>query len=267
MIRKRSFLELALLVSKTLPLFNHVRKDHPMNIEQFQTMLAEKGISLSRQQLDQFETYYQTLVEWNEKMNLTAITEKNEVYLKHFYDSISAAFYFDFQKPLRICDVGAGAGFPSIPLKIVFPHLDVTIVDSLNKRITFLDHLAEVLQLKNVQFIHDRAESFGQKKEHRESYDIVTARAVARMSVLSELCLPLVKLGGTFIAMKAANANEELEAAKKAISVLGGSLQNVHSFHLPFEESERNILIIKKEKQTPKKYPRKPGTPNKTPIE
>ncbi|EIJ80152.1 16S rRNA methyltransferase GidB [Bacillus methanolicus PB1] len=238
-----------------------------MNIEQFQTMLAEKRISLSQQQLDQYETYYLTLVEWNEKMNLTAITEKNEVYLKHFYDSISAAFYFDFEKPLRVCDVGAGAGFPSIPLKIAFPDLHVTIVDSLNKRITFLEHLGEVLQLKNVQFIHDRAETFGQKKEHRESYDVVTARAVAKMSVLSELCLPLVKLSGTFIAMKGASANEELEAAKKAISVLGGSLQSVHSFRLPLEESERNILIIKKEKQTPKKYPRKPGTPNKTPIE
>ncbi|MDE3840478.1 16S rRNA (guanine(527)-N(7))-methyltransferase RsmG [Bacillus methanolicus] len=238
-----------------------------MNIEQFQTMLSGKGIFLSRQQLDQYETYYQTLVEWNEKMNLTAITEKNEVYLKHFYDSISAAFYFDFQKPLRVCDVGAGAGFPSIPLKIAFPDLHVTIVDSLNKRITFLEHLGKVLQLKNVQFIHDRAETFGQKKEHRESYDVVTARAVAKMSVLSELCLPLAKTGGTFIAMKGASANEELEAAKKAISVLGGNLQSVHSFRLPLEESERNILIIKKEKQTPKKYPRKPGTPNKIPIE
>ncbi|AIE61695.1 16S rRNA (guanine(527)-N(7))-methyltransferase RsmG [Bacillus methanolicus] len=238
-----------------------------MNIEQFQTMLSGKGISLSQQQLDQYETYYQTLVEWNEKMNLTAITEKNEVYLKHFYDSITAAFYFDFQQPLRVCDVGAGAGFPSIPLKIAFPDLHITIVDSLNKRITFLEHLGKVLQLKNVQFIHDRAETFGQKKEHRESYDVVTARAVAKMSVLSELCLPLVKLSGTFIAMKAASANEELEAAKKAISVLGGSLQSVHSFRLPLEESERNILIIKKEKKTPKKYPRKPGTPNKTPIE
>lgn len=135
-----------------------------MNIEQFQTMLSGKGISLSQQQLDQYETYYQTLVEWNEKMNLTAITEKNEVYLKHFYDSITAAFYFDFQQPLRVCDVGAGAGFPSIPLKIAFPDLHITIVDSLNKRITFLEHLGKVLQLKNVQFIHDRAETFGQKR-------------------------------------------------------------------------------------------------------
>lgn len=238
-----------------------------MNIEQFIEMLGAKGISLSPQQLQQYETYYSTLVEWNEKMNLTAITDKPEVYLKHFYDSITAAFYFDFKEPIHICDVGAGAGFPSLPIKIAFPELHVTIVDSLNKRISFLEHLSNQLGLKNVQFIHDRAETFGQKKEHREAYDVVTARAVARLSVLSELCLPLVKVGGTFVAMKGASAKEELEAGKKAIAVLGGKLNQSYSFTLPQEESERNILIIKKEKTTPKKYPRKPGTPNKTPIE
>lgn len=238
-----------------------------MNIEQFIEMLGAKGISLSPQQLQQYETYYSTLVEWNEKMNLTAITDKPEVYLKHFYDSITAAFYFDFKKPIHICDVGAGAGFPSLPIKIAFPELHVTIVDSLNKRISFLEHLSNQLGLKNVQFIHDRAETFGQKKEHREAYDVVTARAVARLSVLSELCLPLVKVGGTFVAMKGASAKDELEAGKKAIAVLGGKLNQSFSFTLPQEESERNILIIKKEKSTPKKYPRKPGTPNKTPIE
>ncbi|RSK52131.1 16S rRNA (guanine(527)-N(7))-methyltransferase RsmG [Bacillus canaveralius] len=238
-----------------------------MNTDQFQKMLAEKGVNLSQDQLDQYEKYYQVLVEWNEKMNLTAITDKQEVYLKHFFDSISASFYMDFNEPLKICDVGAGAGFPSIPIKIVFPHLNVTIVDSLNKRITFLEHLAEMLNLADVRFIHDRAETFGQNSKHREAYDIVMARAVARLSVLSELCLPLVKVGGTFIAMKAASANDELEAGQKALDILGGKLKEVHSFMLPVEGSERNILIISKEKQTPKKYPRKPGTPNKTPIE
>ena len=223
----------------------------------------KREFTLTEKQLEQFEMYYQTLVEWNEKMNLTAITDKDEVYLKHFYDSISAAFYFDFTKPVNICDVGAGAGFPSIPLKIVFPHLEVTIVDSLNKRISFLNHLANVLKLENVHFIHDRAETFGVNPKHRESYDIVTARAVARMSVLSELCLPLVKVGGHFIAMKAAHANEELAAGKKAITTLGGKLEEKYTFTLPMEESERNIVVIKKEKQTPKKYPRKPGTPGK----
>ena len=238
-----------------------------MNIEQFQSSLQEKGISLNNKQLDQFETYFSTLVEWNEKMNLTAITEKAEVYLKHFYDSITASFYFDFSKPFHLCDVGAGAGFPSIPLKIVYPHIEVTIVDSLNKRISFLNHLATVLQLENVHFVHDRAETFGVNPAYRESFDVVTARAVARMSVLSEFCLPLAKVGGHFIAMKALHANDELEMGQKAITTLGGKVEKVHTFTLPMEDSERNILIIKKEKQTPKKYPRKPGTPGKSPIE
>jgi 16S rRNA (guanine527-N7)-methyltransferase len=238
-----------------------------MKIEQFVALLAEKGINLTPGKLEQFEIYYQTLVEWNEKMNLTAITDKEEVYLKHFYDSISAAFYFDFTSPIQLCDVGAGAGFPSIPLKIVFPSIEVTIVDSLNKRISFLNHLANQLKLNQVHFIHDRAETFGVNPAYREKFDVVTARAVARMSVLSELCLPLVKQGGAFIAMKAAHAKEELETGKKAITLLGGAVENTFTFTLPVEESERNIIVIKKTKGTPKKYPRKPGTPNKMPIE
>lgn len=238
-----------------------------MRTEDFQGMLLEKGIALSSEQMSQFETYFHTLVEWNEKMNLTAITERPEVYLKHFYDSISAAIYFDFSGSIHICDVGAGAGFPSIPIKIAFPNLQITIVDSLNKRITFLEHLAKELKLEHVQFIHDRAETFGQNPAYREKYDVVTARAVARLSVLSELCIPLVKVGGTFIAMKAANATDEIEIGKKAIFTFGGKIESVHSFSLPIEESERNIVIIKKEKPTPRKYPRKPGVPNKTPIE
>ncbi|WP_175989825.1 16S rRNA (guanine(527)-N(7))-methyltransferase RsmG [Bacillus sp. Marseille-Q1617] len=238
-----------------------------MNVDQFQSMLEEKGISLSPGQLDQFERYFEILVEWNEKMNLTAITDKEEVYLKHFYDSISAAFFIDFTDVKTICDVGAGAGFPSIPLKICFPHLHITIVDSLNKRISFLNHLSKELGLENTHFYHDRAETFGKKNEHRESYDIVTARAVARMSVLSELCLPLVKKGGLFVAMKASNASEELNTGKKAIATLGGQTEKVFSFVLPEEESERNIVKINKVKETPNKYPRKPGTPNKLPLE
>lgn len=239
-----------------------------MKTEDFIQMLSDKGITLSDHQIKQFELYFETLVEWNEKMNLTAITEKSDVYLKHFYDSITAGFYYNgFHDAVHVCDVGAGAGFPSIPLKIVFPDLKVTIVDSLKKRIHFLEHLASQLELKEVNFIHDRAETFGQNKAFRESFDIVTARAVARLSVLSELCLPLAKVGGTFVAMKAASAKEEIEAGKKAVSLLGGKIQTTHSFLLPVEESERNIIIIEKEKPTPKKYPRKPGTPNKEPIE
>jgi 16S rRNA (guanine527-N7)-methyltransferase len=238
-----------------------------MNVDQFQEKLKEKGIILTSFQLQQFERYYEMLVDWNKRMNLTAITDKEEVYLKHFYDSISAAFYYDFREELALCDVGAGAGFPSIPLKIVFPSLKIDIVDSLKKRITFLEELAKTLNLDHVSFYHDRAESFGQKQEHREHYDVVTARAVARMSVLSELCLPLVKEKGAFLAMKAAHAQEELKAAEKAISTLGGKVKKIGSFRLPYEQSERNILWIEKVKPTPKKYPRKPGVPNKQPLE
>ncbi len=238
-----------------------------MNINEFQAGLEEKGISLSSEQLAQFEKYHELLVEWNEKMNLTAITDKEEVYLKHFYDSISAAFYVDFNSITSLCDVGAGAGFPSIPIKICFPHLHVSIVDSLNKRITFLNHLSDQLGLENTHFHHDRAETFGKNKDHRESYDMVTARAVARMSVLSELCLPLVKKGGYFVAMKAASVNDEMDKAKKAITTLGGKTEQVDSFLLPEENSERTIVQIKKVKDTPNKYPRKPGTPNKLPLE
>lgn len=238
-----------------------------MNPEQFVTALQAKGIELNDWQREQFSTYFQTLVEWNEKINLTALTEQEDVYLKHFYDSIAAAFYFDFDKTLHLCDVGAGAGFPSIPLKICFPQLNVTIVDSLQKRIGFLNHLATKLELKNVTFYHDRAETFGKNKAFRGTFDVVTARAVARMSVLSELCLPLAKNNGVFIAMKGAQADEELTKAKAAITLLGGKVDQTHTFTLPQEESERSIVIIKKIKGTPNKYPRKAGTPNKLPIE
>ncbi|MFD2209451.1 16S rRNA (guanine(527)-N(7))-methyltransferase RsmG [Virgibacillus halophilus] len=233
---------------------------------QFADQLYEKGITLNKEQLEQFAAYYRILVEWNEKMNLTAITAVEEVYLKHFYDSITAALYADFSRPARICDVGAGAGFPSIPLKICFPELQVTIVDSLKKRIGFLNHLSMELGLSGVAFYHDRAENFGKKADFREKFDIVTARAVARMSVLSELCLPLCKKGGIFIAMKGAQANEELQEGKTAIEVCGGEIQDVHHFHLPNENSERSIMLIEKKRKTPKKYPRKAGTPNKDPI-
>nr|WP_244966928.1 16S rRNA (guanine(527)-N(7))-methyltransferase RsmG [Listeria grandensis] len=227
----------------------------------------QKGIELSDEQMVQFDTYFKMLVEWNEKMNLTAITDRDEVYLKHFYDSISATFYVDFQKVGTVCDVGAGAGFPSIPIKICFPHLDVTIVDSLQKRITFLDALATELKLDNIHFHHARAEEFGQNKAFRGSFDLVTARAVARMSVLTELCLPLVKKGGFFLAMKAMQAEQELKIGAKAIATLGGKVKDHYAFSLPIEESERHLYLIEKVKETPNKYPRKAGTPNKQPIE
>ncbi|QTQ08104.1 16S rRNA (guanine(527)-N(7))-methyltransferase RsmG [Macrococcoides canis] len=236
-----------------------------MNETKFLQHLKEKGFELTDEQQKQFAIYYETLVEWNEKINLTAVTEKEDVYLKHFFDSITPSFYFDFDKVKSICDVGAGAGFPSIPLKILYPHLELTIVDSLNKRINFLNHLSAELNLTNCRFVHDRAETFG-KGEYRESFDVVTARAVARLSVLSELCLPLVKKGGHFIALKGAQGEIEVEEGLFAISILGGAVVENHPLTLPEEESMRYILDIEKKRQTPKKYPRKPGTPNKEPL-
>lgn len=236
-----------------------------MGVEWLTKQLSTHGIELSEQQQQQFQTYYQMLVEWNEKMNLTSITEEHEVYLKHFYDSIAPSFYADFSQPMSLCDVGAGAGFPSIPLKIIFPNLKVTIVDSLNKRIQFLNQLADALGLQDVSFVHDRAETFG-KGVYRESYDIVTARAVARLSVLSELCIPLVKKGGQFIALKSAKGDEELEEAAFGIGVFGGKVIDTISYELPEDAGDRQMMIIEKRSQTPKKYPRKPGTPNKSPL-
>ncbi|MDX8045461.1 16S rRNA (guanine(527)-N(7))-methyltransferase RsmG [Gracilibacillus sp. S3-1-1] len=237
-----------------------------MSVASFQDQLKEQGIELTERQVEQFEIYFHTLVEWNEKMNLTAITDKEEVYRKHFYDSVTAAFYFDFTNEIHVCDVGAGAGFPSIPLKILFPNIHVTIVDSLNKRISFLNHLATELGLEGVSFYHDRAELFGKNEKFRHEFDVVMARAVARTSVLAELCLPLVRTDGTFIAMKGANAQEELANAENAIELLGGKLQRVEHFSLPNNDGERNIVIIDKKRKTPKKYPRKPGVPNKNPL-
>lgn len=241
-----------------------------MTPEEFKAALAQKGIELSPKQLEQFEIYYEFLVATNENVNLTAITAKDEVYLKHFYDSLLPALEIkDLQKEAwTLCDVGAGAGFPSLPLKIVFPQLKVTIVDSLNKRIKFLNDLAAKLELEDVSFYHARAEEFASKKStFRESFDIVTARAVARLSVLSEFCLPLTKVGGRFIALKAQKAAEELADGRYAIKTLGGKLQADIKTTLPKSEEKRHLLVIAKVKETPKKYPRKPGTPAKQPLE
>ncbi|WJP97802.1 16S rRNA (guanine(527)-N(7))-methyltransferase RsmG [Macrococcus bovicus] len=236
-----------------------------MNEEQFIAALRAQGFELTEKQLKQFAIYYENLVEWNEKINLTAVTEKEEVYLKHFFDSLTPSFYFDFKEIETLCDVGAGAGFPSIPLKILFPHIKLTIVDSLNKRINFLNHLAAELNLEQVQFIHDRAETFG-RSEKRETYDVVTARAVARLSVLSELCLPLVRKGGHFLALKGAQGEIEIEEGLFAVNILGGEIVANHQFTLPMEESTRYIVDIEKRRQTAKKYPRKAGTPAKEPL-
>ncbi|MGX6971453.1 16S rRNA (guanine(527)-N(7))-methyltransferase RsmG [Vagococcus bubulae] len=238
-----------------------------MTPEEFKKSLEKQGIVLSDKQMNQFELYFKRLVEWNEKINLTAIVDKKEVYLKHFYDSLTLAFERDMTKEgLRLCDVGSGAGFPSIPLKIVFPNMTISIVDSLNKRIKFLTELTTELGLDKVNLYHSRAEDFGQNKLYRESFDVVTARAVARLNVLAELCLPLVKQGGQFLAMKAAKSEEELLEAKKAIALLGGKVVAEREVSLPITYDERFIIEIDKKKQTPNKYPRKAGLPNKKPL-
>lgn len=234
-----------------------------MNIETFIEALKQHNISLTEKQLNQLDTYFHMLVEWNEKMNLTNITEKEDVYLKHFYDSITLAFYHSLDSQ-HICDIGAGAGFPSIPLKIVFPNLKVTIVDSLNKRITFLNALFEALELDQVEAVSARAEEYCEN--HRESFDIVTARAVARFEILDELCLPLVKLGGYFIALKGASGQEEFDVAKSGIQKLGGKLESMHAFTLPNHDDQRMNFYIKKVKQTPNKYPRAFAKIKKSPL-
>ncbi|MCM2676447.1 16S rRNA (guanine(527)-N(7))-methyltransferase RsmG [Alkalicoccobacillus plakortidis] len=237
-----------------------------MNKSEFVLSLSKKGIDLSEHQQWQFERYFELLVEWNQKMNLTALTSESDVYLKHFYDSISAGFYYSFTEQKRVLDVGAGAGFPSLPIKIVFPEIHVTIIDSLKKRIGFLEHLSAELGLKGVSFHHNRAEIAGQDGAYRERFDVVTARAVARLSVLSELCLPFAKTGGDFLAMKGAGAEQELQDANQAIKTLGGTVGETYSFTLPEEESERTIYLLHKTRSTPKKYPRKAGVPAKQPL-
>lgn len=240
-----------------------------MNPEQFQQTLADHGINLTAYQMRQFADYYHLLVATNRQVNLTRITEENDVYLKHFYDSLTGAFAAPRLQtvPLHLCDIGAGAGFPSLPLKIVFPQLKVTIVDSLNKRINFLKELVNKLGLTDVTLIHDRAETFSAKQSiHREQYDVVTARAVARLSVLSELCLPAAKVGGELVAYKASAADDELAAAKGAIVKLGGQVQKEVALTLPGTDEQRKIVIIDKVAATPKKYPRRPGVPNKKPL-
>lgn len=224
------------------------------------------GISLSEKQISQFMTYYDLLIEWNSFMNLTAITEFDEVIDKHFIDSLAICEHVDFKNGDSLIDIGTGAGFPGIPLKIVFPELRITLLDSLNKRIKFLDTVIESLGLENVETIHGRAEDFAKQQSYREKYDFVISRAVANLATLSELCIPFAKEDKYFVSYKAEKCNEELEEAKKAISILGGKVEKQIEYKLPDTDMNRNLLLIKKVKSTPKKYPRKAGTPAKEPI-
>jgi len=244
------------------------------DINKLNEYAKELNIELSDLQLDQFQKYYELLIEWNEKINLTAITEFDDVLIKHFIDSISIVKADNEEIVERIIsgdevsliDIGCGAGFPSLPLKIAFPNLKVTMLDSLNKRIKFLDEVITNLGLTNIRALHGRAEDFAKAGKDREKYDIAVSRAVANLSTLSEYCMPYVKLGGSFIAYKADLNKEELEPGLKAIKLLGGSKPNIYEFNLVTTDMHRSLCVIRKEKSTPSKFPRKAGLPAKEPI-
>ena len=226
--------------------------------------LKEFNIEINEEQIKSFEKYMNLLLEWNEKINLTAITQPDEVKLKHFVDSLTVLKYINDDD--KVIDIGTGAGFPGIPLKIMNKNTKITLLDSLNKRINFLNIVIEKLDLSNIQAIHGRAEEIARNKLYREKYDVAVSRAVANLSTLTEYMLPFVKIGGKCICMKGANVNEELERAQNAIKELGGEIERVDNFYLSDNDNERNIIVIKKVKETNSKYPRKAGTPSKEPL-
>lgn len=237
-------------------------------LELFEKDLKQLHLELSKKQILQFISYYELLIDWNSRMNLTAITEFEDVLKKHFIDSLSliSAVSDLAQKQYDLIDVGTGAGFPGIPLKIAFPNLKITLLDSLNKRIQFLNEVICKLELQDIEAVHGRAEDFAKPDQFRERFDLCVSRAVANLATLSEYCIPFVKPGGFFISYKSEKVNVELEEAKKAISVLGGSFQKNIEFLLPHSDITRNFIVIQKKNKTPLKYPRKAGLPSKEPI-
>lgn len=236
-------------------------------MERLQSKAEQLGIRLSEKQLEQFQCYYERLIEKNKVMNLTAITEYEEVIDKHFVDSILLGSVKELSGKKRVIDVGTGAGFPGIPLKIVYPELEITLLDSLNKRVKFLNEVIEELGLTGIQAVHSRAEDLAQDAAYRQQYDICVSRAVANLATLSEYCIPFVKQGGYFISYKSTQIEEELKQAKKAVQVLGGTLEQIETVQIPGTTIERQFVMIRKTGTTPKKFPRKAGTASKTPIE
>lgn len=239
-----------------------------MDIKEFENVfreyLDEMNIVLNDKQIEQFYEYMNLLLNWNEKINLTAIIEPKEIILKHFIDSLTINKYIEKNK--NLVDIGTGAGFPGIPLKILRPDLKITLLDSLNKRINFLNEVIKILKLENIDAVHSRIEEFAKNKRHRESFDYVTSRAVANLTVLAEYMIPLSIIGGSCICMKAGNIEEEKNESLKAIEILGGRIEKIQEFNLPKSDIKRNIILINKLKSTSPKYPRKPGTPAKDPI-
>lgn len=225
------------------------------------------GLELTEEKYNKFMKYKDLLQEWNKVMNLTAITEDEEIVKKHFIDSIKVFEAEYMHKAKNVIDVGTGAGFPGIPIAIMNKNIEVVLLDSLQKRVNFLDEVIKQLNLKNIKTVHGRAEDFGVNKEYREKFDIVVSRAVANMSVLNEFCLPFAKIGGYLIALKGPVVNEEISQAKKSISVLGGRLDKIINVEFENEDFKHNLVVIKKQKTTPKKYPRKAGKVSKNPIQ
>ena len=226
----------------------------------------ELGITLDEIQKKQFTDFYEYLIEKNKVMNLTGITEFQEVLVKHFLDSLACVKAVDMSRIKRIMDIGTGAGFPGVPLKIAFPHLEACLLDSLKKRVNFLEETFQMLKLENITVIHGRAEEYAKNKQYRETYDLCVSRAVSNLATLSEYCLPYVKTGGYFISYKSGTVQEEAEQAQKAVKILGGKIQDVVYFQLPDSEIQRSLVVIEKIKATPGRYPRKAGTPLKEPL-
>lgn len=236
------------------------------DLSNFQHGLEELNISLNQDQLDQFIQYYELLIEWNKVMNLTGITEFHEVIQKHFLDSLALVKAYSDLNTQTLLDLGTGAGFPGIPLKIAFPQLKIVLMDSLNKRIRFLDTVIETLGLTDIQAVHGRAEEMARKKEYRQQFDLCVSRAVANLASLSEYCLPFVTLDGMFISYKSGDVDEEIQASKKAVFLLGGKIESIQKFTLPDSDFGRSLVCIHKVNNTPKTYPRKAGTPVKNPL-
>lgn len=236
------------------------------HLDNFRKDLEALQIVLNEEQLCQFMSYYELLVEWNQVMNLTAITDFEEVCKKHFTDSLSLVKAYKINAPISVIDVGTGAGFPGIPLKIAFPDIEVILLDSLHKRVDFLKTVIDNLGLKKIEAVHGRAEDYAKEKNFREQFDLCVSRAVSNLSTLSEYCIPYVKIGGHFISYKSEKLSEEKKDAEYAISVLGGEIEDQISFQIPNSDINRNLLIVRKKKETPVNYPRKAGLPLKKPI-